>query len=79
MEVRIPCVWQVWGIAHAQVRDDSPESLAQAITQLLRAGGLPAQESYVEDSLEIDWDGIAGLNPRTLPSLERVRQLVEGK
>ena len=79
MEVRIPCVWQVWGVACAQVQDGSPESLAQAITQLLREGGLPAQESYVEDSLEIDWDGIAGLNPGTLPSLERVRQLVEGK
>ncbi len=79
MEVRIPCVWQVWGVARAQVQDSSPESLAQAITQLLREGGLPAQESYVEDSLEIDWEGIAGLNSGTLPSLEQVRQLVEGK
>jgi hypothetical protein len=79
MEVRIPCVWQVWGIARAQVQDSSPESLAQAVTQLIREGGLPAQESYVEDSLEIDWDGIAGLNPGTLPSLEQVRKLVEGK
>ena len=79
MEVRIPCVWQVWGLARAQVHDNSPESLAQAITQVLREGGLPAQESYVEDSLEIDWDGIAGLNSGTLLPLERVRQLVEGK
>jgi len=79
MEVRIPCVWQVWGIARAQVQDSSPESLAQAITQLIREGGVPAQESYVEDSLEIDWEGIAGLNAGTLPSLERVRRLVEGK
>ncbi len=79
MEIRIPCVWQVWGVARAQVKDGSPESLAQAITQLLREGGLSAQESYVEDSLEIDWDGIAGLNSGTLLPLERVRQLVEGK
>ncbi len=79
MEVRIPCVWQVWGVARAQVQDSSPASLAQAITQLLHEGGLPAQESYVEDSLEIDWDGIAGLNSETLLPLEQVRKLVEGK
>ena len=79
MEIRIPCVWQVWGVARALVQDSSPESLAQAITQLLREGGLPSQESYVEDSLEIDWEGIAGLNAGTLPPLERVRELVEGK
>jgi hypothetical protein len=79
MEICIPCVWQVWGIARVQLQDGSSESLAQAITKLVHAGGLPAQESYVEDSLEIDWEGIAGLNPGTLPSLERVHQLVERK
>ena len=79
MEVRIPCVWQVWGTARVQVPDSSPESLAQAITQLVHESGLPAQESYVEDSLEIDWEGIAGLNAGTLPPLEQVRKLVEGK
>ena len=79
MEIRVPCVWQVWGVARVKVQEGSPETLAQAITELIGQGSLPTQESYVEDSLQIDWDGIAGLNDVPLPPVEQVRRLVEGR
>jgi len=79
MKVRIPCLWQVYGVVQVEVVALDASSLAQAITQVVEQSPLP-DGRYIDDSFEIDWGGIPYENAEIAwPDLARVRQLVEGR
>lgn len=50
---RISCTWQEHGYYEIEA-----DSLEDAITLASERGELPAQGEYIEDSFEIDFDGI---------------------
>jgi len=63
MLFNIPVVYQMWGMYHIEAT-----SLEAAKKHVLEHEGLPSDPSYIDDSLEIDEDGIPIHNPHCKPT-----------
>lgn len=53
---KIPVVWQSWGIVEVKAN-----SLEEAMDKA-RAGSLPRNGAYIDDSFEVDLEGVATYN-----------------
>ena len=53
---KIPVVWQSWGLCEVEAN-----SLEEAMDKA-RAGSLPRNGAYIDDSIEVDLEGIAAYN-----------------
>ena len=58
MIYKIPCVWQVWGIMKIKAK-----SLEEAINKAENEEPLPEHPEYIDDSFEVDHEGILIHNP----------------
>lgn len=53
---KIPVVWQSWGIVEVEAN-----SLEEAMDKA-REGSLPRNGAYIDDSIEVDLEGISTYN-----------------
>ena len=67
-EYKIPVIWEVYGFMRIEA-----SSLELAILKAIEEEPLPEDTRFLEESFEIDWDGIEG-NPE---EIRKVRKLYE--
>ena len=73
---RIPVIWESWGILNI----DAASIKHAAVLALDSEMPLPDQKEYVDDSIQVDWEGVGGCNdPIADDSHDRFRRVAQAR